>query len=245
MTEREERYVEVPGGWCYTVLDRPVAAPRAIVVCAHGLTGDRSGPAELLADWAVGLSATGAAVLRFDFRGSGESSGSWLDTTFAGMTSDLVAIGEWARASIGAVPLVTAGISIGGVPAALAAPDLDAAGTLLMSSDLIEDVRFEVAESMPIRGGEFHLPHGFFRERERLRPRSTLAARGRPWGLVYGARDDKLRRAATELAALGAWVREIADTDHLFGSVGARDSLLEHSTGFVADLLGAAHAARE
>lgn len=234
---REQTLVDVPDGWCLAVLDRPDGRPRGLVVCAHGLTGDRSGPAELLARWADGLAGLGLAVVRFDFRGSGESSGDWADTTFGGMTSDLVAVGRWARALVGPVPLVTAGISIGGVPAALAAAPLDAAGTLLMSSDLVEDVRFVTNGSTPIRGGEFHLPHGFFREREPLRPRTALAGRGRPWGLVYGVADDKLRKAADDFAALGAWVRGVPGADHLFQSADARARLAGHSREFLAPLL--------
>jgi alpha/beta superfamily hydrolase len=237
MSRRRQVFVDVAGGWCFTVLDEPAGPARGLVVCAHGLTGDRSGPAELLAQWAVSVGDLGVAVVRFDFRGSGESSGCWADTTFAGMVSDLVAVGQWARSLVGPVPLVTAGISIGGVPAAMAASPLDAAGTLLMSSDLIEDVRFATNGSTPIRGGEFHLPHGFFRERERLRPRTVLAGRGRPWGLIYGTEDDKLRKAADDFTALGAWVRAVPNTGHLFESADARAALARYSKEFLRRVL--------
>jgi hypothetical protein len=239
MSSRQEEIVDVPGGWCFAVLDRPAGEPRALIVCAHGLTGDRSGPAELLSHWAAGQAADGVAVLRFDFRGSGESSGSWTGTTFDAMISDQVSIGTWARETLGPVPVITAGISIGGVPAALAAPRLDAVGTLLMSSDLIEGVRFGVNGSTPIRAGEFHLPHRFFRERELLRPRTELHRWGRPWGLIHGAEDSKVRKAAAELADLGAWVREIPGTDHLFESADARAALIGHSRAFVNQVLAA------
>jgi pimeloyl-ACP methyl ester carboxylesterase len=191
----------------------------------------------LLAQWAAGLAADGVAVLRFDFRGSGESSGAWTDTTFGTMLSDQVAVGTWARESLGALPLVTAGISIGGVPAALAAPRLGAVGTMLLSSDLIEGVRFGVNGSTPIRGGEFHLPHRFFRERELLRPRTELHRWGRPWALIHGARDAKVRAAAAELAQLGCRLREIDDADHLFESAAARTALLGHSKALIDEIL--------
>jgi uncharacterized protein len=239
VTRREEVVVEVPGGWCLTVVDRPDGRTRGLLVCAHGLTGDRSGPSELLANWAADLTGLDLTVVRFDFRGSGESSGPWTDTSFSAMTSDFVAIGQWAQATAGPVPLVSAGISIGGVPAALAAAPLHAAGTLLMSSDLVEDVRFATDGSTPVRGGEFHLPPGFFREREALRPRTALVDRARPWGLVYGEADGKLRKAADEFAALGAWVRGVPDSDHLFESGSARAALTGHSEEFLRPLLEA------
>ncbi|HEV7658121.1 MAG TPA: alpha/beta fold hydrolase [Mycobacteriales bacterium] len=233
MTRRTEEVLEVPGGWCLTVTDLPAGTPRALVVCAHGLTGDRSGPAGLLAEWAARLAAHGLAVVRFDFRGSGESSGAFEQTSFRGMVEDMVAVGSWALGQIGPVPLVTAGISIGGVPAALSARPLGAAAAVLMSSDLIEDVRFDTAGMTAIRGGEAHLPARFFREREELRPRQELLAAGVPWLLLYGEDDVKVSRAAADLAALGAEVVAVPAADHLFGSGRARTRLAASTAEFV------------
>lgn len=240
MIRRTEEVVDVPAGWCLAVTDLPADPPRALVVCAHGLTGDRSGPAGLLAGWSARLAAHGLATVRLDFRGSGESSGSFEDTCFSGMVEDMVAVGSWALERVGAVPLVTAGISIGGVPAALSAGRLDAAATVLMSSDLIEDIRFDTAGITAIRGGEFHLPASFFREREKLHPRSALAAAGRPWLLVHGADDVKVSSAAVELAGLGAEIVAVPAADHLFGSVRARAALAAATVDFVDRALGGA-----
>lgn len=233
MTRRTEDVVDVPDGWCLAVLDLPDGPPRALVVCAHGLTGDRSGPAGLLAEWSARLSALGFAVVRFDFRGSGESFGEFEDTSFAGMIDDTVAVGTWARDRVGAVPVVAAGISIGGVPAALSAGRLNASATVLMSSDLIEDVRFNTAGMTAIRGGEAHLPARFFRERETLHPRRALREMDRPWLLVYGAEDAKVAKAAVDLHALGADVVAVPSADHLFGSVAARKSLIAATADFL------------
>jgi pimeloyl-ACP methyl ester carboxylesterase len=237
MSTRVEETVDVPGGWCLAVLDRPLGRPRGLVVCAHGLTGDRSGPADLLARWSWSLSEHAIATVRFDFRGSGESSGRFEATTFAGMVSDVCAVGRWAISMVGPAPVVTAGISIGGVPAALAAGPLNAAATLLLSSDLIEDVRFDTESITAIRSGEFHLPATFFRERENLHPRKSLVDRSRPWGLIYGVEDAKLRKAAEEIALLGARVTAIPHTGHLFESEPARASLAQATLRFLDEVL--------
>ncbi|HZN77417.1 MAG TPA: alpha/beta fold hydrolase [Micromonosporaceae bacterium] len=231
--ERLETVIDVPGGWCLAVLDRPPGPCRAAIVCAHGLTGDRSGPADLLARWAGDLAGHGFATVRFDLRGSGESSGDFADTTFAGMVSDFCAAAAWAIEVVGPRPVIAAGISIGGVPAALASGMVNSAATLLISSDLIEGIRFDTDTITPIRGGEFHLPAAFFREREGLYPRRALSERGKPWGLIFGGRDSKLLVAAGELRQLGAWVAEVSDTDHLFESVPARAALMRETLRFL------------
>jgi pimeloyl-ACP methyl ester carboxylesterase len=199
------------------------------VILAHGLTGDRSGPAELLSGLSARLcAAAGVRVVRFDFRGSGDSGGEFGQTTFAGMTRAFAEIAT--RHAEPGRPVICAGISIGGVPAAVAACQLrregplDVAGVVLMSSDLIQGVRFGVAGLTAIRGGEFHLPQAFFRERERLYPRTLLSESGLPFLLIYGREDAKVAAETRWFAAHGE-VAEL-DSDHLFESSQARCALL-------------------
>jgi pimeloyl-ACP methyl ester carboxylesterase len=162
-------------------------------------------------------------------RGSGDSPGEFGQTTFAGMVGDFVAVA--ARHAVSGLPVVCAGISIGGVPATVGAHrlwrdgDVKVAGVVLMSSDLVEGVRFGAGAVTAIRGGEFHLPETFFRERESIRPRALLRQTALPFLLVYGRGDDKA-------AAESAWFRQnggdvvAIDGDHLFESTAARQALL-------------------
>lgn len=227
-----------PGtGRCLTVVDRPRHdRPVATVVIAHGLTGDRAGPAELLS----GLSAElcrglGLLVVRFDFQGAGDSSGEFESMTFERMTADFVELTT--RHAAPGRPVICSGISIGGVPAVLAARELQRRGTIdvrglvLMSSDLVEGIRFVTAGPTAIRGGEFHLPETFFREREELKPRTVLAGLGLPFTLIHGAEDAKVAEAARWFAAHGGQVAPI-EGDHLFQSVSARRSLARAWTTF-------------
>ena len=225
-------------GRCLTVVDDPVGVEPCGTVClAHGLTGDRSGPAELLAQLAAELCRRCAVrVVRFDARGSADSGGTFEATTFAGMADDFVSV---ARAhTVPGLPLVAAGISIGGVPAVQAATRLAGdgplrlGGVLLLSSDLIEGVRFAAEGRTAIRGGEFHLPPSFFRERERIRPRGELMALGVPSALVYGSADTKLADAAAWFAARGTEVTPV-ECDHLFESQRSRRVLFDACAAFV------------
>jgi hypothetical protein len=235
---REQAFVPVTSGRCLTVVDRPAEGDaRATVVLAHGLTGDRVGPAELLAGWSARLCrALRVRVVRFDFRGGGDSDGAFEALTFAGMTRDLVEVAV--QHAEPARPLVCAGISIGGVPAALAAHalqqrgDVDVGAVLLLSSDLVEGVRFATAGHTAIRGGEFHLPEAFFREREDLAPRTALVSTGLPFLLVHGTLDGKLVAAAEWFAAHGGQVVAV-EGDHLFQSTQGRRRLHDACAGFL------------
>ncbi|WP_433475110.1 alpha/beta fold hydrolase [Spirillospora sp. CA-142024] len=239
---REQVFTPVPGGACLTVVDRPADGPAAATVCiAHGLTGDRVGPAELLAQLSAELCRRARVrVVRFDMRGSGDSGGEFHETTFTGMTDDFAAVAA-GHAPAG-TPLVCAGISIGGVPAALGAHrlwrqgELQVAGVALMSSDLIEGIRFGTGGVTAIRGGEFHLPEAFFREREALRPRTLLLETGVPYMLVYGRHDAKIAAEAAWFSGHGGEVVEV-DSDHLFESGTARAHLLTAWTRFLDHVL--------
>ena len=123
----------------YLVLtEHPVPGAPAMVLFCHGLGGDREGPAGLFSQLASAANAAGCSAVRFDFRGAGESSGNFEDTTMAGMMADVLAVVAW---SIGAVPdraVIVAGHSVGGVVAAAVASRCPAevAGALLLACDL-------------------------------------------------------------------------------------------------------------
>lgn len=238
---REQLICPVSSGYCLTAVDRPAyGGDRATIVIAHGLTGDRVGPAELLSRLSAGLCRELCVrVVRFDFRGSGDSSGDFAAQTFTGMTRDLVEL--TVRHAQPGRPVISSGISIGGVPAALAACQLsqesaaNVAGVVLMSSDLIEGVRFGTTGPTAIRGGEFHLPELFFREREKIQPRTLLTATSMPFLLIYGTEDAKLAAAVPWFTAHGGSVVAV-EGDHLFQSHQARRGLLEAWIHFVRPL---------
>lgn len=236
---REQLWNGPPGRRCLVVTDRPAAGkPLGTVVLAHGLTGDRAGPQDLLAQLSAELCARlGVRVVRFDMAGSGDSEGDFADTRFSGMAADFIRV---ARATCPAgEPLVCAGISIGGVPAVMAAHEIGLrddgprpAGVLLLSSDLIQGVRFATDGVTAIRGGEFHLPAAFFREREAVRPRDLLLATGLPFLLCHGTEDGKLARESAWFAGHGGRV-EAVESDHLFESSAARRVLADACARFL------------
>ena len=85
---REKIHFVKPGYWLSLVVDEPTTPADSIIILCHGLTGDKVGNQKLLESLSRDLVAEGHSVLRFDFRGSGDSSGLFEETTFTGMAED-------------------------------------------------------------------------------------------------------------------------------------------------------------
>jgi uncharacterized OsmC-like protein/alpha/beta superfamily hydrolase len=100
-------------------LDLPSgAAPRAYALFAHCFTCSKETRAATYISEA--LTATGIAVLRFDFTGLGGSEGDFANTTFSSNVADLVAAADWLRRERQA-PAILVGHSLGGAAVLAAA----------------------------------------------------------------------------------------------------------------------------
>ena len=95
------------------VLHQPEPSGKRLVILAHGFTGNKAETGRLFVDMARALTGCGLAALRFDFMGSGDSSGKFTDMTPLTEIADLHAVLDWARRrghwSIGVL-----GLSMGG-----------------------------------------------------------------------------------------------------------------------------------
>jgi pimeloyl-ACP methyl ester carboxylesterase len=237
---RVEHLIPVGRGHVLAVTDFPARDPIALVVMCHGLTGTRVGPQRLLTVLAEELTLGGFLCVRFDFRGSGDSSGEFSTTTFTSMRRDVEVVARWTRKRYGDRPIGLVGLSIGGVPLALAATRIPGvAAAVLLSSDLIEDVYFPgIARTEPIRGGEFHLAEVFWRERERLRPFTELVRAGIPVKLFYGDQDHDLTREAARFRDAGFAVEQLKGVGHLFEDLEVRRFMGRRIVRFLRQSLG-------
>ena len=117
------------------ILDLPDGAPRATALFAHCFTcGKNVVAASRIAD---ALTASGIAVLRFDFTGIGSSEGEFANTTFSSNIADLVAAADHLRNTRQA-PTLLIGHSLGGaavLAAAEAIPEARAVVTIAAPSD--------------------------------------------------------------------------------------------------------------
>lgn len=94
----------------------------AIIIC-HGFAGQKTGRFRLYVILAEALAKKGIAVLRFDFRGCGDSEGNFIETTFFGEVSDALKALEFLKndPDIDSERIGIFGRSLGGAVALLAA----------------------------------------------------------------------------------------------------------------------------
>lgn len=235
-----EKMLPLPSGWINLVLDIPAGEIKGLVVFCHGLTGDRSGPQKILAVWGETLAQNHYLVARFDFRGSGDSSGVFEKTTFVQMEEDLDAVIDWCNTHYSFPLLILAGLSLGGVVASKALQKHKMCKAIcLFNSDVRNAPPFDLCcDPLSIREGQFFLHRQFFEERLSLFPEQLLADSSVQRFLFYGDHDTKIRQLAKTLELIGVRTIEIKNSGHLFESIQARSLAVQKMVEVLEPLSG-------
>jgi alpha/beta superfamily hydrolase len=105
-------YFEVPGAHLYTVL-HVVADPVARVLLVGPFASERQNSYGAWVRWARYLSERKIEVLRYDYRGIGESTGVFEEATFEDWRDDLLLLAQWLDRRPPDIPLVLHGLEIG------------------------------------------------------------------------------------------------------------------------------------
>jgi Serine aminopeptidase, S33 len=113
----EAGYFAVPGAHLYTVLHR-VAEPLARILLVGPFASERQNSYLPWVRWARYLAARRIEVLRYDYRGVGESFGRFEEMTFNEWNEDLQLLGDWFTKREPSVPVLLHGLEIGGILAA-------------------------------------------------------------------------------------------------------------------------------
>jgi hypothetical protein len=113
LTERAG-YFEVSGAHLYTVLHE-VRNPAARLLLVGPFASERHNTYIPLVRWARYLAARDIEVLRYDYRGIGESTGVLDELTFDDWAQDVLLLSAWLAERSPAAPLVLHGLALGSV----------------------------------------------------------------------------------------------------------------------------------
>jgi hypothetical protein len=107
-------YFSVPGGHLYTVLHE-AENPVARVLLVGSFAAERHFSYQGWVRWARYLAARQIEVLRYDYRGVGESSGVFEEMTFDHWTEDVQLLAGWLSSRSPRLPLLLHGLEIGAI----------------------------------------------------------------------------------------------------------------------------------
>jgi hypothetical protein len=110
-------YRKVSGAYLYTVLHE-VPNPLARVLLIGPFASERHNAYLPWVRWARYLATQGIEVLRYDYRGIGESTGLFEEMTFKHWIEDVDLLADWLKNRTPDVPLVLHGLEVGGLLAA-------------------------------------------------------------------------------------------------------------------------------
>jgi hypothetical protein len=107
-------YFAVPGAHLYTVLHQ-VPDPVARVLLVGAFASERHFSYPPWVRWARYLAARRIEVLRYDYRGLGESTGVFEEMSFDNWYEDVQLLAEWLAGRSSSVPLMLHGLEIGAI----------------------------------------------------------------------------------------------------------------------------------
>ncbi|MCD6352227.1 MAG: alpha/beta fold hydrolase [Armatimonadetes bacterium] len=236
-------------------LPAQASGPVPAVLMCHGFTGHRQEAHFLFVHAARLFAQCGLAVLRFDFRGSGESSGEFWEMTFESEVADALAAFDYlaGRPEIDPQRVAVLGLSLGGAVAACVAGREPRVAALVLWSAVSE------LELLAKRFADEHAPHHLPDGRWELgglglgqefvdtiadaRPLDEARAFSKPCLIVHGTKDETVNvsHAHNYARTLGdkARLHLIEGADHVFARLDWEQEASEVTAEFLADVLGA------
>lgn len=233
------------------VLHVPESTPAPGVIMCHGFTGHKAETHRLFVHTARDFAAHGLAVLRFDFRGSGDSAGDFRDMTITREIED-------ARAALGFLAfrpeadgdrLGVLGLSLGGCVAACTAGRDERVKALVLWAALAHPTRLADrlreafqgdAQVMDYSGWD--IGRGLMEDADTLKPLEEVHAYRGPALILHGTEDESVLPSDAEdfSAALDGRARLhfVSGADHVFSSFPWKNEVITKSRDFFLEHLG-------
>jgi len=232
----------------------PEVTPAPGIVMCHGFTGSRTEAHFLFVKAARAFCEAGWNVLRFDFRGSGESDGRFRDMTINGEIDDALAALQALRAepTVDAARVGLVGLSLGGFVAACASGRDGDVGALVLWSAVAEmaelvSERWQMPTDEELLDPQSHYEHGaheigagFLRDCARISPREEIAGHAGPVLVVHGTNDqavplDHAHRYMEAIPSDDATLRVIDGADHTFSTVALEHEVIDLTRDWFAE----------
>ena len=215
------------------------------VIFSHGFTAQRMGPSYLFVKISRMLEHMGISSCRFDFAGSGESTGLFSEQNISSMLGDLEAVYQWVDTQYSPEKIILIGHSLGGAVAALSLQVLQVNGCVLLSpvarpAGLLERRKETVLKAgVNARGFYENGPHemslSFVDDLTKYNPLAEGIVFNQPLLVLHGDADESIELTESALYPAAWHLQNIDNTycvlpgaDHNFSTV--RDVELVLST---------------
>ena len=232
----------------FGVLHVPESTPAPGIIMCHGFTGHKAETHRLFVDAARDFTRNGLAVLRFDFRGSGDSEGEFSEMTVSREIDDArAALGFLtARPEVDPARVGVLGLSLGGcVAACLAGADQRVRALVLWAAVGHMERSFDrlapefTGDVLDMNG--WPLGRGFLDDLPSIQPLKQLANYVGPSLVVHGSNDETVppSDASDYRLALGGRCRfhMIEGADHVFSTLRYKAEAIEVSRDFLVSAL--------
>jgi hypothetical protein len=240
----------VQGEEIFGVLHVPGTIPAPGVVMCHGFTGHKAETHRLFVTAAREFCEAGMVVLRFDFRGSGDSAGEFRDMTISREIEDAQAAVRFlsSRVEVDAERIGALGLSLGGGVAACLSGRERLQALVLWAAVAHPGRQFE--HRFPDFGEEgwvdmqgWGLGRAFAEDTLNVHPLAEVTRHAGPVLIVHGAKDESVLPSDAQdyKDAIGerAELRYIEGADHTFSSFPWKGEAISASRQFFVKTLGA------